>query len=118
MSLFGKLLRLQSDERCRLEDFHTEIVANVLANDPQLTLNWLGFLGVVKDKEAGKVTITTQVNLAAIEGQHDAGSRPDILIHIRNGAHRRLSSLNRRSAQGSALGNCRNMRIIFARFSE
>ena len=41
MSLFSKLQRLISDGRTQLEDFHTEIIAHVLRNSPELTLKWL-----------------------------------------------------------------------------
>ncbi len=82
MSLFGKLIRLRSDERCPLEDFLTEIVANVLANDLTLTLAWLRALGITNICKADKITVTTQVNLSAIAGKHDVGSRPDIEIRL------------------------------------
>ncbi len=82
MSLFGRLIRLRSDQRCPLEDFHTEIVASVLANDSMLTLAWIRELGITKILRADKIAVTTQVSFGPIEGIHDVGSRPDIVINI------------------------------------
>lgn len=65
-------------------------MASVLANDHQLTLDWLVSLGVVQESAADKFTVTTQVKLAPIEGRHDAGSRPDMMIRIRNGERQEI----------------------------
>src|SRR5206468_6743221 len=85
MSLFAKLLHLHSDEHSRLEDFHTEIVAHVLASDSELTLRWLQKLRVTKLCEADKIAVWTQQRLEPIEGLHSFGSKPDITIRIRKG---------------------------------
>ena len=87
MSLFGKLIHLHSDERRRLEDFHTEIVAHVLANDSELTLRWLHELGVTDLREADEIAISTQQAFRPIEGLHVFGSKPDLMIRLRNGLH-------------------------------
>jgi hypothetical protein len=85
MSLFGRLIRLHSDEHHRLEDFHTEIVAHVLARNSQLTLGWLQKLGVTELREADEIAVSTQQAFEPIEGLHNFGSRPDIMIQISKG---------------------------------
>jgi hypothetical protein len=55
MSLFNKLIQLHSDDRRRLEDFNTEIVAHVLASHPDLTLRWLRKIGITQILEADEV---------------------------------------------------------------
>lgn len=87
MSLFGKLIQLHSDEHRRLEDFRTEIVAHVLANDSELTLRWLQELGVTDLREIDAITVSTQQRLEPIEGLHSLGSKPDITIRITKGTH-------------------------------
>lgn len=85
MSLFGKLIQLHSDEHRRLEDFHTEVVAHVLANSPEVTLRWLQELRLTQILEADEIAISTQQHLKPIEGLHSFGSKPDISIRIRAG---------------------------------
>ena len=68
MSLFSKLFQLHSDEYRRLEDFHTEIVAHVLASDSELTLRWLQKLRVTELREADEIAVRTQQRLEPIEG--------------------------------------------------
>jgi hypothetical protein len=87
MSLFGKLIQLHSDEHRRLEDFHTEIVAHVLASDSDLTLRWLRKLGVTQLREADEVAVSTQQEFEPIDGLHSSGSKPDMTIRIRKGSH-------------------------------
>ena len=48
MSLFKQLERLYRPDRFQREDFHTEIVAQVLRNSDELTLAWLRSLDVTK----------------------------------------------------------------------
>lgn len=84
MSLFSKLIRLHSDERHPLEDFHTEIVANVLGYDPELTREWLKHLGVTELEKVDSITVKTQESFDAIP-DHDQGSRIDMVIRIRSG---------------------------------
>lgn len=45
MNLFDRLRRLTAGDTFRLEDFHTEIVAEVLRNSWALTLAWLRSIG-------------------------------------------------------------------------
>ena len=87
MSLFGKLLQLHSDEHRRLEDFHTEIVAHVLASDSELTLRWLRKLGVTELHEADEIAVSTQQEFQPIERLHSFGSKPDITIRVRKESH-------------------------------
>ena len=86
MSLFGKLLQLHSDEHRRLEDYHTEIVAHVLASDPELTLRWLQELGVTELREADEIAVSTQQEFKPIAGLHNSGSKPDITIRVTKGS--------------------------------
>lgn len=85
MSLFGKLIQLHSDKHHRLEDFHTEIVAHVLASDSQLTLRWLQELGVTELREVDSIAVSTQQEFEPIKGLHSFGSKPDITIRVGNG---------------------------------
>jgi hypothetical protein len=82
MSLFTKLQSLSSDRINRLEDYHTEIVACVLQNSPELTRNWLAKLGLPVQGEGCEVLVRTQENLGQREDPDDSGSRPDIVICI------------------------------------
>jgi hypothetical protein len=60
MSLFSKLQRLISDGKTRSEDFHTEIVAQVLKNSPELTVKWLVSLDLTQPEDADDVFVATQ----------------------------------------------------------
>ncbi|MGA2659027.1 MAG: hypothetical protein ABSH34_16110 [Verrucomicrobiota bacterium] len=60
MSLFKQLEKLHRAERFQREDLHTEIVAQVLRNSRELTLEWLRSLNVTDLKKAGDIEITTQ----------------------------------------------------------
>jgi hypothetical protein len=86
MSLFGNLFRLHSDEHRRLEDFHSEIVAHVLASDSELTLRWLQELGVTELHGADEIAVSTQQAFESIEGLHTTGSKPDVTIRVRKGS--------------------------------
>ena len=103
MSLFGKLIHLHSDEIRKLEDFHTEIVAGLLANNYELTLRWFRELRVSELGEAEKVTVTTQEKLERIEGLHDDGSRPDMVVRITKGERREVVFIE--SKVGSSEGD-------------
>src|SRR4051794_19951098 len=81
MSLFRELQRLYRPDRFQLEDFHTEIVAQVLRNSSTLTLEWLGGIGVTGLKNADHIQIATQEEFARLEG-HSTASRPDITIRL------------------------------------
>lgn len=86
MSLFGKLIQLHSDKHRRLEDYHTEIVAHVLASDSELTLRWLRKLRVTELDDADEIAVSTQQEFKPIEGLHSFGSKPDIMIWVRKGS--------------------------------
>jgi len=82
MSLFSKLYRLSSVRINQLENYHTEIVACVLQNSPELTWKWLAKLGLPVQGEWREVVVRTQENLGQCEDPDDSGSRPDIVISI------------------------------------
>jgi hypothetical protein len=67
------------------EDFHTEIVAHVLASDSELTVRWLQKLGVTELHEADEIAVNTQQEFQPIEGLHSFGSKPDIMIRVTKG---------------------------------
>ena len=81
MSLFNQLRRLYRPDRFQLEDFHTEIVAQVLRNSKELTLKWLFGIELTTLLDADHIYIQTQDEFAALEG-HSSASRPDITIRI------------------------------------
>jgi hypothetical protein len=81
MSLFSKLQRLIADGKTRSEDFHTEIVAQVLNNSPTLTVKWLASLNLTKPEPAERVCVATQEEFDPL-GTHETGSRPDISIRL------------------------------------
>jgi len=79
MGLFRNLRSLFSANRFPVEDFHTEVVAQVLENCPKLTEAWLLSLGAILPDELESIQILTQVELPRLEG-HLAGSRLDLVI--------------------------------------
>lgn len=81
MSLFTQLRRLYRPDKFMLEDFHTEIVAQVLRNSPALTLAWLRGIGVTALENADCIRISTQEVFAKLPG-HSSDSRPDIAIRL------------------------------------
>ena len=81
MSLFSKLQQLYREDRFLLEDFHTEIVAQVLRNSLALTLEWLRDIGATTLETADSIEICTQEEFPALSG-HSTASRPDITIRI------------------------------------
>ena len=81
MSLFSQLQRLYREDRFLLEDFHTEIVAQVLRNSSALTLKWLRDVGATVLETADSIEIRTQEEFSALPG-HSTASRPDITIRI------------------------------------
>ena len=80
MSLFDKVQRLYRSDHFRLEDIHTEIVAQVLSNSPELTLDWLGSIGATKLRDA-RIAIEPQETFKALEGRR-WDSKPDITIRL------------------------------------
>jgi hypothetical protein len=81
MSLFRQLQRLYRPDRFQLEDFHTEIVAQVLRNSPALTLAWLRGIGVTSLEKADHIHVATQEEFEKLAG-HSTDSRPDIAIRL------------------------------------
>jgi hypothetical protein len=81
MSLFDQLRRLYRKDKFEMEDFHTEIVAQVLRNSPELTINWLRDIGAVDPRMATVISVTTQERFAALE-QNEPGSRVDMVIRL------------------------------------
>ena len=84
-SLFTKLRKLHAGAKFRLEDYHTEIVAQVLRNRHDIMLAWLRELGVGRIRDPDEINVATQENLGALIG-HECGSRPDIAIRLCKGA--------------------------------
>jgi hypothetical protein len=84
MSLFLQLQRLYRSDRFLIEDFHTEIVAQALRNLPELTLEWLRYLGVTVLAEADYIQITTQETYTKLSW-HETDSRPDMVIRLGHG---------------------------------
>jgi hypothetical protein len=72
-SLFRRLQSLGSRE----EDYLTEILASVLANDIELANSWLHFLFDDVTEKYDQISVTTQVSYAALK-HHSSGSRIDL----------------------------------------
>src|SRR5262245_24423231 len=89
MNLFSRLRRLHPQHRFPLEDFHTEIVAQVLRESTPLTLAWLRDVEATSLVAADTVSIDTQERFAALAG-HDVDSRPDIAIRLFAGSRKEL----------------------------
>lgn len=89
MSLFAQLQSLYRPDRFLFEDFHTEIVAQVLRNSTVLTLEWLRGIGATDLANADHVNIDTQETFLALAG-HSTASRPDITIRLVSGARKEL----------------------------
>jgi hypothetical protein len=84
MSLFQQLRRLYRKDKFQLEDFHTEIVAQVLRNSPNVTSAWLQASGASSLGTADSIKISTQEEFPALDG-HATASRPDVAIRIARG---------------------------------
>src|SRR5258708_36579414 len=102
MSLFSKLLQLSGDSKSSLEDFHTEIVAQVLQDTPELTVRWLADLGLTAREPPDTLTVGTQQELDALDAHEGLGSRPDIWILLTRGDLKELVFLE--SKVGSTEG--------------
>ena len=81
MSLFRQLQHLYRKDKFQLEDFHTEIVAQVMRNSDALTLKWLQDMGATSFLCPDSITIATQEEFPALAG-HATDSRPDIAIRL------------------------------------
>lgn len=80
MSLFDKLQGLYRSGHFRLEDIHTEIVAQVLSNSPELTLHWLADIGATNLRKA-RIALKPQETFKKLDG-HFKDSKPDITIRL------------------------------------
>ncbi len=81
MSLFDELRRLYRKDKFEMEDFHTEIVAQVLRNSSELTIEWLGGIGAADSRMASVISVRTQQRFAALE-ENQPGSRVDMVIRL------------------------------------
>ena len=72
-----------------MEDFHTEIVAQVLRNSNELTLQWLRSLGATKIEMPVGITITTQEKFDKLE-EDQPGSRVDMVIRLSRDEEREM----------------------------
>ena len=77
MSLFNQLKRLYRRDKFQMEDFHTEIVAQVLRNSNDLTLQWLRSLGATKLEMPVGIAITTQEKFDKLEEDYGLEGLPD-----------------------------------------
>src|SRR5476651_1872167 len=89
MSLFTQLEKLHRQDRFQQEDFHTEIVAQVLRNCPELTLEWLQGIGATTTHDPDFIDISTQEEFARL-ADHPTDSRPDIAIRLVEGGQTEL----------------------------
>jgi len=89
MSLFRQLQRLYRPEKFQFEDFHTEIVAQVLQNSPALTLSWLKAIGATNLSKTDHIDVRTQRTLEPLV-HHSTASRPDTAILLSQDAKREL----------------------------
>jgi hypothetical protein len=89
MSLFRKLQRLYRPEKFQFEDFHTEIVAQVLKNSSPLTLEWLRSINATTLSKADRIVVRTQETFPPLV-HHPTASRPDITILLSLGTAREL----------------------------
>jgi hypothetical protein len=89
MNLFSKLRRLYRPDSFQFEDFHTEIVAQVLQNNPALTLSWLRGIKATSFANDVSIKISTQETFQPLPG-HSTPSRPDITIRLFFGAKKEL----------------------------
>lgn len=84
MGLFTELQRLRRKNRFQQEDFHTEIVAQVLRNSWSLTVEWLRAIGATTMHQPSFVDIATQEEFVRLT-DHPTDSRPDIAIRLVEG---------------------------------
>lgn len=80
MALFNRLLKLKSNEICRLEDFFTEIVAHFFESNLDALVSWLQFSGIVNHKNWHHASLATQ---KSYENPHeDEEKRPDLVVEL------------------------------------
>jgi hypothetical protein len=109
MSLFKELKNLYRSDRFQHEDFHTEIVAQVLRNSPELTLGWLRSLTITDLTKADHITITTQHKFEKLP-EHLTDSRPDMAIRLAEGEKREFILIE--SKVGSRQGETQLNRYV------
>lgn len=105
MGLFRQLQRLYRPEKFQFEDFHTEIVAQVLQNSPALTLAWLKAIAATGLSKVDYIDVRTQTTLEPLI-HHSTASRPDIAIILSLDAKRELILLNRNRIQFKPAASC------------
>lgn len=81
MSLFREIRRLCLKEREQIEDILTEIVAEVLRNDRELTRTWLVSFGIEGGSDAQIHSVETQYRVPALP-DHETDSRIDLVIRF------------------------------------
>src|SRR6266567_4606167 len=118
MSLFYKLLRLTCGGKTQEENFHTELVAQVLRDSPQLTLRWLARFGLpgCANGNNAKVLVNTQENFHALMAHNGLDSRPDISIRIPRGEQTQFVFVE--SKIGSKEGHIKGFRSQLERYAD
>ncbi len=85
MALFSRLLRLHRGAT-PVEDFFTEVVADLFEREPDLALDWLCSVGAIPHGHRYRaVRVATQVTYPAIL-DHATESRPDLVLWLEAGA--------------------------------
>lgn len=82
MALFNRLLKLKSDELCRLEDFFTEIVAHFFETNHDTLKSWLKFSCITDGNNWAKASLSTQKTYR--HPHKDGEKRPDIVVELTN----------------------------------
>lgn len=88
MSLFQSLFRVFPAGSGSLEDFHTEIVGQILRSLPAEAAGWLHEIGAT-DRADFALSVTTQEDLEALAA-HASGSRPDLRLCLQRGDETQL----------------------------
>ena len=89
MSLFGAIRRLYRKDKFQMEDFHTEIVAQVIRNSRELAIRWLRDIRAANSHMTNVISIDTQVPFSALE-ENEPGSRVDMVIQLRGSDVRQI----------------------------
>jgi PD-(D/E)XK nuclease superfamily len=72
-----------------MEDFHTEIVAQVLRNSDPFTIAWLRGIEAANPQMSEVISIRTQERFAALE-ENQPGSRVDMVIRLSGNGQRQM----------------------------
>ena len=89
MSLFDEIRRLHRRDKFEMEDFHTEIAAQVLRDSSALTFDWLRSIGALKLQQPRVVSITTQEKFTPLD-EDQPGSRIDLVIRLSENGVRQI----------------------------